>query len=174
MNKKSIKILDIVVISLFSAILFIQEQILYFLPNIQLTFFLIVLYSKVLKWKKCIVIITIHVLLDNLVNGSLNIIYTPAMFVGYMFIPLLLSTLFKKVNDNIGLSILSIFFALIYSFCFAITSSIFTEVTLYAYLVADLLFVFVLAASSALSVLLLYNPCYSLLLKLLKGKEDEL
>ena len=43
------RVKDITIIAAFAAILFIQEQALSFLPNIQLTVFLLVLYSKVFK-----------------------------------------------------------------------------------------------------------------------------
>ena len=68
MNKSK----EIVVLALFAALLFVQEQVLTFLPNIQLTVFLLILYSKMLGMKKTLLIILIHVLLDNLVMGSMN------------------------------------------------------------------------------------------------------
>ena len=71
------KVKDITIIAVFAAILFIQEQALSFLPNIQLTVFLLVLYSKVFKLWKVLVMIFIHVLLDNLFMGSFNIYYFP-------------------------------------------------------------------------------------------------
>ena len=40
---------SITLIALFIALIFIQEQLLSFIPNIQLTFFLIILFSKKTK-----------------------------------------------------------------------------------------------------------------------------
>lgn len=156
--KKRNAVRDIVIIALFTAILFVQEELLSFLPNIQLTVFLIVLYSKTLGFKKTSIIVLIHVLLDNLVMGSFNLVYTPSMLVGWMIIPLTLSTIFKKANSNITLAFLGIFYAFAYSFCFAIASVILLKVNLWAYLVSDFLFEVLLALSSFLSILLLYNP----------------
>ena len=70
---------DIALIAIFSVILFVQEQLFSFIPNVQLTVFLLVLYSKVLGFKKTALIILIHTILDNLINGSLNLMYFPFM-----------------------------------------------------------------------------------------------
>ena len=51
------RVKDITIIAILAAILFVQEQALSFLPNIQLTVFLLVLYSKTLKlWKVLLII----------------------------------------------------------------------------------------------------------------------
>ena len=55
----------LVLLAFLSIILTVQEELLTFLPNIQLTVFLLVLYSKKLKCHETLLIITLHVLLDN-------------------------------------------------------------------------------------------------------------
>ena len=91
---------NITLIALLAAILFIQEQLLSFIPNVQLTFFLFVLYSKKLKFIDTIFITLIYVVLDNLVSGSFNLLFIPFMFIGWIIIPILLNTIFKKVESN--------------------------------------------------------------------------
>ena len=54
------RVKDITIIAILAAILFVQEQALSFLPNIQLTVFLLVLYSKTLKLWKVLLIIFIQ------------------------------------------------------------------------------------------------------------------
>ena len=48
MNRKKTfeTIKDLIILALLATILYVQEEVLTFLPNIQLTIFLIVLYSK--------------------------------------------------------------------------------------------------------------------------------
>lgn len=150
---------DIVLIALLSAILFIQEEVLTFLPNIQLTIFLLILYSCVLKTKKTILIILIHVLLDNLVIGSMNIVFVPFMFLGWSIIPICLNTIFRNVRSSIGLAYLAIIFALLYSWIYIIPNVLVYGVDPIAYLIADLLFEIILAISSFLTTLWLYEPC---------------
>ena len=161
MNKK-ITVYDIALIALLTAILSIQEMMLSFIPNVQLTVFLLILFSKKLGFTKTSLIILIHVLIDNLVMGSFNVIYVPFMFLGWMMIPILLCTVFKKINSNITLAFISILFALIYSWVYIIPNVIITEVDAIAYLVADIPWEIILALSSFISTLLLYNPCVKL------------
>ena len=66
-----------------------------FLPNIQVTVILIVLYSKILGTKKTLIIILIHVILDNLIMSSFNIMYVPFMYIGLTKCGLILSFVFK-------------------------------------------------------------------------------
>ena len=98
-NNKKFSVRDIALIAILSTILFVQEQVLTFLPNIRLTVFLLVLYSKKLGFIRTTIIVIIHVLLDNLFMGSMNLVYTPAMFVGWMLIPIIICTLFKKTES---------------------------------------------------------------------------
>lgn len=152
------KIVDICIIAVFSALLFAQEQALSFLPNIQLTVFLIVLYSKVFGFIKTIIIVCVHVLLDNIVMGSFSFHYTPFMLIGWLIIPITLSTIFKQFESNISLAILGIVFSIIYSFVMLIPNIFITEIDIFVYLIEDIPFEIILAMSSFLSILLLYNP----------------
>ena len=61
---------SITLIALFTALIFIQEQLLSFIPNIQLTFFLIILFSKKLKLIESTLICFIYGILDNLALGN--------------------------------------------------------------------------------------------------------
>ena len=160
--KFSIK--DIVLIAACISIVFVQEQILSFIPNIQLTVLLLVLFSKKLGFIKTTIIVFIHSLLDCLITGSLNLYYFPFMILGWLSIPLICCTLFKKINSSLILGIAGIMGSLIYSWIFIIpniivaNSTINLSIIIY-YLVADLPFEALLACSSFLSIVWLYNPC---------------
>src|SRR5574344_1197180 len=112
MKKMTIK--RLVIISILTAILFVQEQILSFIPNVQLTFLLIILYCKTFNFIESVLMITVHVILDNLLMGSFNLIVVPFMYAGYLVILITLKTIFKKVNYSLGLAFLSILYSLIY------------------------------------------------------------
>ena len=105
-HKSRLTVRDMALIAMFAAILFIQEEALTFIPNVQLTVFLLVLYSKRLGFIKTSIIIIIHVILDNLVMGSFSVIWTPAMFVGWMLIPTNICTAFRHVENFIVLDLL--------------------------------------------------------------------
>ncbi len=160
------KIKEISLIGILAAILFVQEQALTFLPNIQLTIFLLILFSKKLGLLKTLTIILIHVLLDNLIIGSISLVFTPFMYIGWALIPLTLCTIFKKVNEPIWLALLSILYACLYSWIYIIPNMIVYEYSVIAYLSGDIVFEVILAVSSFISVLWLYKPLSNLLDKL--------
>ena len=166
-----ITIRDITIIVVLTAILFVQEAILSFIPNFQLTVFLIILYSKKLGTLKTAIIIFIHVLLDTMIFGSMNFVYTPFMLIGWLIIPITINTIFKKVNSNITLAFLGILFSIFYCFMFIIPSTLILEIGFIEYLIADILWEIVLAASSFITILLLYNPCSQLFDKILYKDE---
>ena len=171
MNKKFWTVKNICLIALFSVILFVLEEALSFLPNIQLTFFLIILFSKTLGFRRTTVIVIIYFLLDCLVMGSLNPIYISFQLLGWLIIPILMCTAFKRIENNIFLALLAILFSLLYSWIMIIPSCIVLETKFIAYLLADLPFEALLVGSSFLTTLLLYNPLKKVLDKLL-NKQD--
>ena len=65
-----------------------------------------VLYSKKLGIVKSSLIILIYVIMDNLLGGSLSLLFMPFMLMGLLLIHLSLNTIFKKVNSNLYLAIL--------------------------------------------------------------------
>lgn len=163
--KNNFKIKDIVIISIFTAVLFVQEQVLSFLPNIQLTVLLIVLYSKILGFKKTIIIVLLHILLDSILGGF-NILYLIPMLIGWLSIPILILTLFKKVESSIGLGIVGIIASVIYSWCFIFIEVVVLKGSFIAYFIADLPFELLLMGSSFLSIIWLYQPLYKLINKI--------
>ena len=156
---------EIVVIALLAALLFIQEQVFAFLPNIQLTVFLLIVYSKMLGYKKTLLIICIHVLLDNLIMGSMNPVFMTFMMIGWSIIPMVLHIV--KVESSIGLALLSIVFAFIYSWVYIVPNVLVYEVDFMAYLLADIPFEVLLAMSSFITTLWLYEPCKKVFIKYL-------
>lgn len=167
-NKNILTTRDITLIALLTTLLFIQEQALSFIPNVQLTVFLLVLYSKKFGLIKTIIISSIHVLLDNLVMGSFNIIFVPFMLIGWLIIPILLNTIFRKVNSNIVLALLGVVFSFVYCWIYIIPNCIILQVDFFTYLIADFVWEVLLASSSFITILLLYNPCSNALDKVLK------
>lgn len=155
---KKFRIYDACVIALLAALVFSLEQLLAFLPNVQLTVFLLVLFSKKLGLIKTSIIIIIHTLLDNLFMSSLNLAYFPFMLIGWLIIPITLNTIFKRVNSNIALAFLGILFSALYSWSFLLGNVLFMNVRFLDYFIADIPFEIILALSSFLSILLLYIP----------------
>lgn len=161
------KIKDITLIAIFSVILFVQEEILNFMPNVNLTIFLIVLYSKTLGIKRTILIIFIYCLLDNFVMNSFNVYFTPCIFATLILIPIFINTIFKNTNGKLKLSFLGAIFSLIYCWSFMVPSVLIYKMDFLSYIIADIPFEILLAMSSFISILLLYNSCSKVINNLL-------
>ena len=156
---KKITTKDIALIALMAIILFIQEQILSFVPNVQLTVFFLVLYSKKMGLFKTMLTTIIYVILDNITIGGIGVIYIPFMLIGWLIIPILLNTIFKKVNNFILLSLLGVLFSFVYSWMLIIPSCILFSMNFFTYILQDLICEVILSTSSFILILLLYKPC---------------
>ena len=154
---------DIAIIAVMTTILFVQEQLLSSLPGIQLSVFLIVLYSKKFGLTKTSLIIFLHVILDNFYISSFSLMYTPTMLIGWMIIPLSLCTIFKKIWSSFLLGLLGILYAFIYSWLFIIPNYLIAHLDPIAYLASDIIFEIILAICSFVSILFLYRPCSKVL-----------
>ena len=150
---------DITIIAVMTTILFVQEQLLASLPGIQLTVFLIILFSKKLGLAKSSIIIVLHVLLDNFYMSSFSLMYTPTMLIGWLIIPLSLCTIFKKVESAIVLGLLGVLYSFIYSWLYIIPSYFLISIEPIAYLISDIAFEITLAVVNFVSILFLYKPC---------------
>ncbi len=165
---KKITIKDITTIAICSTIILTQEQLLSFIPNVQLTVFFIVLYSKVLGCFKTLIIIFIHTLLDNILFGNLGILFFPFMLIGWSVIPIVI-TMFRKNNEQpLMLAFVGFVCSLFYSWIFIIPNWLFTEVDIRLYILSDIPWEIVLAVSSFLTILWLYEPCSKVLKKYIK------
>lgn len=158
-NKKNFIAKDIAYIAIFAAILFAQEELLTFVPNVQLTVFLLVLYSKKLGFVRTSIIVVIHVILDNLIMSSFNPIFTPFMLIGWLLIPIFITTIFKKIESPILLAIAAAILSFFYCWCFFIPNIFILKMDIKSYFLADITFELILALCSFLTTLILYKPC---------------
>lgn len=161
------KIKDLTLIAILAAILFIQETALSFIPNVQFTVLFLVLYSKLLSFKKTALIVIIHVTLDNLLWG-MQLPYYLSMLVGWLLIPLVLSTLGRKLKSPLALAIFGAAMSFVYCWALIPAGMLLRGLPFVAYFLADLSFEVILAASSFISILWLYEPLYKRLEQILK------
>ena len=158
MKNRKLNTYDIVLTGILTAILFVQEEALTFIPNVQLTVFLIVLYSKTVGYFRTSIIVFIHVLLDNLVMGSMNVVTFVPMLIGWELIPIIICTLGRKVEKPVFLALFSIPIVLIYDFIFALFNYWILDIDLITWYTSGIIFDIVLIMSSFLSILWLYTP----------------
>ena len=165
MSKSHQAIKDTALIAICAAVLFVQQMAFSFLPNIQLSTLLIVLYAKVLGFKRTSLIIVIHVIAYNLLSpfGSVIPVYIPFMFVAWMLIPISLSTFLKKIESSLGLALVGLVFGFVYGWMYIPPAVFITGTPFVAYLVMDIPFEIVMAISNFITILWLYYPLKNVL-----------
>jgi uncharacterized membrane protein len=152
------KIKDITLVAILTALIFILEQALSLVPFVQLTIFLLVLYSKKLGILKTLIIIIVHVFLDNLVSGYFNVLFVIFMIIGYSFIPVIINTVSKKTENPIKLGLIGILSSFVYSWIMLFPSCIVFEMNFIDCFIGDITFEIGLVVSSFISILFLYRP----------------
>ncbi len=152
----------LILISMAVTIIFVQEQLLMFIPNVQLTTVLIILFVSVFTFKESFIMILVYVLLDNLFLGGLNPFTIGAMLTAWMLIPIAWHTVLGKTRNIQVLAFFGFIFGFIYGFVFIPFTMIQTEVfELWPYMLADLPFQGIMATTNFLTVLWLYEPLYN-------------
>ncbi|MBE0700723.1 MAG: hypothetical protein IH571_03455 [Acholeplasmataceae bacterium] len=151
---------DAVIIAICASILFVQQLALSFLPNIQFTIFLLVLFSKVLGFKKTAFIIVIHVLATNFLSpfGSVIPVLIPAMLIAYLLIPLTITTFLRPIQSALGLAMFGFVFGFVYGWIYIPFNVFFLNVPFVTYFMMDLPFEIIMGISNFIAILWLYEP----------------
>ncbi|MGI6392412.1 MAG: hypothetical protein ACOX16_02205 [Candidatus Izemoplasmatales bacterium] len=170
-KKRNATLRQVILTGMFLAILVVQEQLLIFLPNIQLTVVLIMVYASFMPSHLLGFLIVGYVFLDNLIMGSFSIIYTPPMLIAWI----LLAVIGRLVrNSSMIVVLLSAFlFGFVYGWIYIPFSMIVHGIDIFwPYLLADLPFEITMALNNYLTVLILYKPLRALLEPLMIPKNE--
>lgn len=141
------------------AILVIQEEILSFIPQVQLTVILIIVYARFLSSKELYPLVIAYVLLDNLIMGSFNILYTPAMLFSWSVLAVVARSIRNK-PDYIAF-IVAVIFPFPYGWSFIPATAIqlkFTMEQTITYFKIDLGAEALMAVSSIITYLGFFQP----------------
>ncbi|MCF7931416.1 MAG: hypothetical protein K9L02_07910, partial [Acholeplasmataceae bacterium] len=131
------------------------------------TTLLVVLYSRIIGFKKTMLIVIIHVFAINILSpfGPVIPMQIPAMLIGWLLIPILLHTVFRKFSSAWTLAIFGFFFGFVYGWMFIPVSIWILEIPFLTYLYADVLFELIMAVSNFLTILWLYEPLKKILIE---------
>lgn len=165
MSIKTKHIKDIALIAILAAVLFAQQIALSFIPNVSFTALLIILYTRLLGFKKTTMIVVVHVIAVNLLSpfGPVLPLHIPSMLLGWMLIPILLSTIFRKFKSVWTLAIFGFIFGFIYGWMFIPVSVFALGIPFMEYLIMDLIFELIMGIANFLAILWLYEPMYKFL-----------
>ncbi len=139
-----------------TAILTVQEEALTFIPNVQLTFLLIIVYGATIGILDGTIVVLVHLILDNLIMNSFTPYIMIPMFIG-LELALICGYLLKNRKEWI-VSIFAGISGLIYCALFFISTVFFYKVDPMAYLIADIPFEITLIVCNIVTVLFLYKP----------------
>lgn len=158
---------EITLIAALAAILFVQQILFSFIPNVSFTVLLLFLYSRLLGFKKTAIIIVIHVAAINILSpfGPVMPIHLPSMLIGWLIIPLFLLTVFKKVEDPFYLALIGLAHGFIYGWAYIPTSVFLLNIPFKEYFLMDIIFEVIMGVSSFVTILWLYNPLFKFLSK---------
>ncbi|GEM_PF-248469 len=145
-------------------ILFVQEQLLVVLANVQFTMLLIVLFSSVFTLRETLVLIFVYVIVDSLYMGAFNPFYMTPMLLAWSLVPVLHRLVLKRTTDEVKLAIFGCLYGFIYGWIFIPFVMIQTGIDrFWPYLLADLPFEIIMAVSNTVTILWLYAPLYRVL-----------
>ena len=156
---------EMIILSMCAAVLFVQQLALSFIPNIQLSVLLVVLYTRVFGFRKTSAIVIIHVLVSNILSpfGPVMPVYIPAMVIAWMLVPILLTTVFRHVRSALGLAIFGLFYGFVYGWVYIPFAVFLTGAPFAAYTLMDIPFEILMAISNFTTILWLYDPLHRML-----------
>lgn len=161
----------IITIALAISITFVQEQLLIFIPNVQFTILLIVLFTRYFTFRESTIYIMVYVLLDNMYMGSLNLLYTPPMFIAWMLIPISQKLFLHKVTKEFHLAIFGFVFGFVYSWMFIPVRMLEMGISqFWPYFLLDIPFEIILASTGFISIYWLFKPLNNVLKPLITEK----
>jgi hypothetical protein len=155
-------------------ITFVQEQVLLFIPNVQFTVLLIILFSSIFTFKESIVYVIGYVLLDSLYMGGFNLFYMVPMLLSWALIPMLYHTVLKKTSNEYILGGFAFIFGFVYGWMFIPFNMLQTGIyNVVPYLIADIPFEIIMAVTGFVTVVWLYKPLLVTMQKILYAQRFE-
>lgn len=154
------------------AIIFVQEQALMFIPNVQFTVVLIILFSSVFTLRESITMVLVYVILDSLYMGALSPFTVIPLTIAWMIIPLVYHLVLRKTDNEYTLAVFALLYGFVFGWIFIPFHMIQTGITNpIAYLIADLPFESVMAGTGFLTVIWVYKPLKQVYLHIVNGVE---
>lgn len=149
---------EISLLAIATSVLIVQEMLLSFLPNIQLTTLLILVYTSVFGFQKTSIIVTVHVIIDNLLYGSIGMLHVwIPMLIGWQLIVILFYLLSQRTKNIYVYAITGYLFGHLYGMIFVPFQALLLSVDPMAYLIADLPFQVIMGLTNLLTIIWLYE-----------------
>lgn len=162
MSSDSVRTRNIIILALFSSIIYVSQIVLSFIPNVNVVTLLFILYAYNIGIKKTLVILFSFNILMGITYGF------GYWIIGYFWIYgilIILTYLLKPlIKANVVLwSLFGLSFGLLFGFLFAINDSYFVGVNLIAYYIRGIPFDIIHGFSNLLAILFLFEPLNNVL-----------
>ena len=165
------EIRKLLMIALAVAITFAQEQALMFIPNVQLTVVLVIVFASMFTLRETIIYILSYVFLDSLYMGGFNIFYMMPMIIAWGTLGVTTAYISKKTESEMTFAVIGLLFGFVYGWMFIPFMMIQTGITnLWPYLIADLPFEIIMATTGFVTTLWMYKPLTNTLKQVLYQK----
>jgi len=153
-------------LALATSVLMVQELVLSFLP-IQLTTVLLMIYTSVFGLRKTMLMMTIHVIIDNILLGSIGMfnIVIP-MWLAWALIIIIFNFVSKRSSNLVIYMIVAYFFGHLYGLMFVPFQALLLNIDIIDYLLIDLLWEVVMGITNVILVIWIYEPMNRYLSKL--------
>ncbi len=170
MKHGKINVRTITLTAMLLSVLVVQEEVLMFIPNVQLTTVLIMVYAAVLPLPLLLVLVSGYVVIDGFIMGTFFSYYTVPMLFSWLLLALVARAIRHRSFWMIVL--VAVIHAFIYSWSFIPIRIMEQGIgILWPYLVADVPFELMLAASNLVTVFLFYRP-FRDVLEFVEDKEE--
>lgn len=143
--------------ALFVALLVAADYALHMIPGLQLVTLVITVIFYALGFWNSLLVVGIYVLIDSIIEGGLSLVFTPVMFIGWVWL-LLLLLIVRKKQIAPALAFIGFFHSFLYSWTFIPASVLFYDLSFWAYFLADIPWEIGMAVSSFLSIIVLVRP----------------
>jgi len=146
-------------IALLSAIMYVSQVVLSFIPNVNVITLLFVLYIYLVGYRKTTVILVVFTFLMGITYGY------GFWLLGYLWIYsilLIVTVIIKKLYGahSLTLSVLGGLFGFLFGFLFAVHNHFFLGIDIVPYYINGLWFDVIHACSNFIAISLLFTPLY--------------
>jgi uncharacterized membrane protein len=152
----------LIYVSLFTAILFVQEELLTFIPDVQFTFMLVMLYGATMGPLYGSLIVILHVIFDNLFMSTFGNFWIMAPQLLGLLITMMFGYLLRRRNEFV-VAIFSVIAGLIYVGLYMLVNIYVLDMDPLAYIIADIPVDLLLVTSNVITVMFLYKPLKKLI-----------
>lgn len=170
------KVKELAMIASLTTILIVVNVLLSKFQFLNITFLLILIYAKVIGLKRISFILFFFVTITNIILGFVLLHQLILMFLCLFLGPLLLSTIFRKITNQLIIAIIALILSIIYILVLDFSFWILFPTNLnglYIYLTGGLIYAIPFFISTFLSVLLLYKPLLKVLYDLYQATMNE-